>query len=254
MTSAMKRFFAVAVLLCVLAVLPAHSMHAQTAAQPVSASSAQQDSAKATESNDSASKSKESESKEEQEARADKAEHDAMRHSSTVKMMGHWFGLSPETAAMVFDWLSFAILAGAIMWFLLKKLPPLFRTRTSTIEKQLVEARAATQDANARLAAVEDRLRRLDGEIDGIRKQAEKDAAAEEKRIKASVEEEKQKILAATEQEIAAATTNAQRQIRKYAAELAIEQAAQRLQISEDTDRELVRGFAASLSGDGGAN
>ena len=46
-----------------------------------------------------------------------------------------------------------------------------------------------------------------------MRAQAEKDSAADEQRIKASVEEEKQKILAAAEQEIAAATTQAQRQI-----------------------------------------
>ena len=52
------------------------------------------------------------------------------------------------------------------------------------------------------------------------------------------------------EQEIAAATIHAQRQIQKYAAELAIEQAARKLAISAETDRLLVQNFARNLGAD----
>ena len=86
-------------------------------------------------------------------------------------------------------------------------------------------------EANARLGSVETRLGKLDGQIAELRAQAERDSALDEQRIKASVEEEKQKLLLAAEQEVAAATAQAHRQLQKYAAELAIEQAGRKLAI-----------------------
>jgi F-type H+-transporting ATPase subunit b len=83
-----------------------------------------------------------------------------------------------------------------------------------------------------------------------MRAQAEKDIAQDEQRIKASIEEEKQRILAAAEQEISAATTQAHRQLQRYAADLAIEQAARKLTISAETDRLLVQDFARRLAGE----
>ncbi len=135
-------------------------------------------------------------------------------------------------------------------WFLLKTLPKTFRDRNTAIQKHLVDARTATEEANARLNSVEERLSKLDEQIAAMRAQAEKDSASDEQRIKASVEEDKQKILAAAEQEIAAATALAQRQIQQYAAELAIDQAARKLVVSAETDRLLVQSFARRLTGD----
>ncbi|HEY6377112.1 MAG TPA: ATPase, partial [Edaphobacter sp.] len=121
--------------------------------------------------------------------------------------------------------------------------------RNTAIQKHLVEARTATEEANVRLTSVEARLSKLDEQIAALRAQSEKDAANDEQRIKASVEEEKQRILAAAEQEIAAASTNAQRQLQQYAANLAIEQAARKLVVSAETDRLLVQDFARRLTG-----
>jgi F-type H+-transporting ATPase subunit b len=107
------------------------------------------------------------------------------------------------------------------------------------------------------LSGVEARLSKLDEQIAAMRAQAEKDSAADEQRIKASVEEEKQKIVTAAEHEIAAATTHARRQLQQYAAELAIDQAAQKLVVSAETDRLLVQAFASRLAGEdpkGGQN
>ena len=97
---------------------------------------------------------------------------------------------------------------------------------------------------------VEERLGKLDSEIAAMREHAENDTSHLEQRIKSSVEDEKLKILAAAEQEITAATSHAQKQLQQYAAELAIEQAARKLVVSAETDRLLVQGFAARLTGD----
>jgi F-type H+-transporting ATPase subunit b len=177
-------------------------------------------------------------------------ENDAYLHSDAVRKLGAMVGLNTEQAATAFTVANFAVLAVLVGWFLVKTLPKTFRNRSTAIQKNLVDARTATEEANARLNSVEERLSKLDGQIAALRAQAEKDSALDEQRIKASVEEEKQKILAAAEQDIIAATALAQRQIQQYAAELAIDQAARKLVVTAETDRLLVQSFARRLMGD----
>jgi F-type H+-transporting ATPase subunit b len=174
----------------------------------------------------------------------------AYSHSPSVRKMGGWIGLNADQSATVFEIANFLLLAFAVGWAVVKFLPAVLRGRSTAIQKQLVDARTATEEARARLTGVEDRLSKLDGEIASMRAQAEKDSAKEEQRIKATVEEEKKKILASAEQEITAATMHAQKQLQQHAAELAIEQAARKLVVSAETDRLLVQGFAQRLAGD----
>ncbi len=184
-------------------------------------------------------------------------ENDVYRHSPMVKKIGGMLGMSTDTAATVFEVFNFAVLAFAIGFVMVKTLPKTFRKRSSDIQKELVDARTATEEANLRLQGVEARLAKLDGQIAEMRAQAEKDASAEEQRMRSAVEGEKVKILAAADQEIASASLAAQRQLQKYAAELAIEQAARKLVVSAETDRLLVQGFARRLAGEdstGGQN
>lgn len=183
--------------------------------------------------------------------KAEEDENEAYRHSATVKAIGAKLGLDAEQAATAFTVANFVVLALLVGWFLLKTLPKTFRTRNDVIQKHLVEARAASEEASSRLGGVEARLAKLDEQISAIRAQAEKDSALDEQRIKESVEEEKKNILASAEQEIAAAAANARRQIQQYAADLAIEQAAKKLVVSAETDRLLVQEFARRLTGDG---
>jgi F-type H+-transporting ATPase subunit b len=171
------------------------------------------------------------------------------KHSSSVRAIGKLFHLSPEAASSVFWGLNFLILAGFVGYFLVKLLPKTFRERRQAIEKQLIEARIATEQANERLRAVEERLGRLDAEIAAVREHVEAESAGDEARIKSTIEEERKRIIASAEQEIAAAAAAAQRRLKRFAAELAIERATARLDISEDADRALVREFALGLGG-----
>ena len=181
-----------------------------------------------------------------------KDESDEYRHSATVQKLGSMVGLNAEQAATAFTVFNFLILAIGVGFVLLKTLPKAFRDRNSRIQKQLVDARTATEEASARLNSVEARLSRLDDQIAAMRLQAEADSAKEEQRIRASVEEEKSKILAAAESEIQSATTAARRDIQQFAAGLAIEQAARKLVVTAETDRLLVENFARHLTGDSG--
>jgi F-type H+-transporting ATPase subunit b len=138
-------------------------------------------------------------------------------------------------------------LAGVGLYFLFKMMPGLLRSRREQIQKQLVEARAATEEANARLKAVEEKLARLDQDIANIRKQAEIEAAGEETRIKATIETERQRIVASAEQEIAAASSAARRALKRYVAELAVDRAASMISLNAEDDRSLLRQFGEHL-------
>jgi F-type H+-transporting ATPase subunit b len=172
---------------------------------------------------------------------------DVYRHSPSVKVIGRWLHLDKESAARLFEYVNFAILAGAILFALLKYLPKTFRENRENIQHRLLDARTATEQAHQRLAAIEQRLGRLDEEIAAISKQAEKDSVDDEARIKASIEEERRRIVDSVSKDIAAAASAAQRDLKRFTAGLAVDRAAQRLVLTADDDRSLLLEFAQSL-------
>jgi F-type H+-transporting ATPase subunit b len=178
---------------------------------------------------------------------------DVYRHSASVKWLGGWLHLGKESSARLFEYLNFAILAGAILFALLKYLPKTFRENREKIQQQLVDARKATEQAHERLAAIEQRLGRLDEEIAAISKQAEKDSVEDEARIKASIEAERKRIVDGVTKDIAAAGSAAQRDLKQFAAGLAVDRAAERIALTEADDHALMQEFAQSLGHQGGA-
>jgi len=174
-------------------------------------------------------------------------ENRAYRESPVVEKLGSLLGMKPPAAAATFTIFNFLVLFAALAYGLLKALPKAFRARSSSIQKDLVDARTATEQASARLSSVEARLSKLDEQIAAMRTQAEADSARDQQRIRDGVEEEKARILAAAQAEIQAAGTQARRELQTFAAELAIEQAARSLVITAETDRLLVENFAHRL-------
>ena len=184
----------------------------------------------------------------EPEAQPEDPEEALKKPSPSVIRLGHMLGLQPETASAAFEWFNVIVLFPAVGYGLVKALPKAFRARTESIQKNIVEARVATEEARARLAAVEARLGKLDGEMAALRSENDKAAAEEEAHIHATIEEEKQRILQAAEQEIAAASAAAQRDLRAYAAGIAVDRAAAQLNITPEDDRVLIANFAGKLT------
>jgi F-type H+-transporting ATPase subunit b len=172
-------------------------------------------------------------------------------HSASVRAFAKMFHLSPDAASMAFWALNAAILFAFVGYFLVTGLPKAFRSRRQQLDRQIIEARTATEKAEERLRAVEERLGRLDSEIATVREQAERDSANDETRLKQAMEDEKQKIVTSAEQEIAAAAAAAERRLRRFAAELAVDRATSRLHLTEGDDRTLIQEFAASLGANG---
>lgn len=173
------------------------------------------------------------------------------RHSASVHLLARITGLSDDGAFWLAVLINFAIVVGVIGWLWRKNVPALFRNRTASIQKAIEEARRASEDANRRLSEVEKRLGRLDDEINEMRATSEREAAAEEGRIKAAAEEEARRIGESALQEIAAAAKSARRELTAYAADLAVSLAAKQIHVDTLADQALVRRFTQQLSSDG---
>jgi len=182
----------------------------------------------------------------------EKDETKEFKESPSVQWVASHTGLSLQAAYWVLVLLNFAIIAALVIWGWKKNVPAMFRARTEAIRKNLEEARRASEDANRRLSDIESRLSRLDSEIADMRKHAEEEAAAEEVRIKAAAEEDRRKVIESAEQEIDAAAKAARRDLKAYAASLAVSLAEKKIHVDQDTDRALVNGFVRELARNGG--
>lgn len=124
---------------------------------------------------------------------------------------------------------NFAILAAAIGYGVAKAAPAFFRGRTREIQSGIAEATKLRQDAEARAADMERRMRNLNTEIEEMRNTSRRELEAEDRRIAGETEQLIARVRANAEQEIASATKQARKELRAYSAELALELARQKI-------------------------
>jgi F-type H+-transporting ATPase subunit b len=169
-----------------------------------------------------------------------------------VKWTAKTAHLSIERTAVIYEIVNFLIIVLAVGIPLLRWLPRYLRNRNETLRNDIEKARKVTDDANSRLSAVEAKLASLGDEIQKFRAEVEAESLADEKRIKASIGEESARIVEAAEQEIGQAAAQARRGLRSYAADLAIDQAANKLVLTAETDRALIAEFVGDVVRGGG--
>jgi F-type H+-transporting ATPase subunit b len=133
----------------------------------------------------------------------------------------------------------------------ISKVLPGLRDRTVSIRAAMETAKKASEDANARLAAIEGRLAKLDTEVAGLKTQAENDFKAEEQRIREQAEQDAARVVQMAEQEIATAAKTARRELKVFAADLAVSLAEKRITVDRDTDEQIVHTFVNQLTKDG---
>jgi F-type H+-transporting ATPase subunit b len=170
------------------------------------------------------------------------------KQSASVSKLAGWLHITNNQAWWLSVLVNFGIVAIAIAVAAKSSLPGMFRERTATIRKGIDDARRASAESSARLTDIETRLGRLSEEIGAMRANAEQAAKDEEQRLRASAEEEKNKILQSAEQEITAAANVARRELKHFAADLAVSLAEKKIAVNEATDKVLVRDFAQNLT------
>lgn len=168
-----------------------------------------------------------------------------------VKWTAKTLNLSIEKTADIYEVINFLIIVLAIGVPLFRFLPKYLRQRKQKMRDDIESARKLTEDANARLSAVEAKLSKIDEEIQKFRSEVEAESLQDEARIKASLAEESSRIVEAAQQEIGVAAAQARRELRHFAADLAIDQAANQLVLTPETDRALIAEFVSDVVGNG---
>jgi F-type H+-transporting ATPase subunit b len=186
-------------------------------------------------------------------AKTEEHENDEYRHAPVVQSLARMLHMDVETAARTFEIFNVARIVLGIGIPLVRVMPRLLRRRSEKIRADIDAAQKTTQDANARLSAVEAKLASLDQEIAKFRTEIEQQIAQDEQRGKAALEEETARIVASAEQEIGVAATQAKRSLRHFAADLAIEKAVKQLVLTPETDRALIAQFVAEASNNNAA-
>ena len=162
----------------------------------------------------------------------------------------------PETAAeskgdpwLVWKAANFVILVGLLGYMIKKRGGAFFENRTRQIQASMREAEQANREAQERIVLMERRLAGLGDEIEKLRSNMRHEMAAEGERIRLETERHIHRIQAQAEQEIESMTKRARRELKMYAAGLALESAEQQLtsRISNDIDGRLVSSFSDSL-------
>lgn len=149
----------------------------------------------------------------------------------------------------VFRFLNFAILAGAVFYFLRAPIAGYLSSRSSQIRQDLVTASEMRAAATAQLAEIERRMQALPGELDALRRQGAEDLEAERARLARAATEERARLLEQTRRELDMRLRIARRELTEHAAMLAVGVAEQRIRrsiTSEDQIR-LVDRYASQL-------
>ncbi len=177
------------------------------------------------------------------------SELESYTHSPMVQSLARHMGVSTAQAARYFEDFNSGVLILVALYYLFKIVPGKLRAKREGVDRDLAEARAATVDAQGRLERVEKQLAALGGEIELLRQQAAEGAKAEQARMEAALGEEKTRIVHQAELEIAAAQANAERGLRRFVSDLAVERATERVRLTPEGDRTIVDEFLRDLSG-----
>jgi F-type H+-transporting ATPase subunit b len=150
---------------------------------------------------------------------------------------------------IAWKWANFAILAVGLGYLINKNLPPFFRSRTAEIQEGITEAQQIKRDAEARAAQVEARMQKLGEDIDQFRTQSREEMQQEGERIRQETAKQLGHLEQLAQQEIEAAGKAARRELKDYAAKLALDLAEQRVRarLNAGTETALVDGFIQDL-------
>ena len=147
------------------------------------------------------------------------------------------------------EWANFVILVGVLGYVAVKQGGPYFNLRAAEIRKGIDEAKAIKADSDAKIAAINSKLGRLDAEIATLRETAQAERRAAEQRLKDETAREIERIRANAGAEIDSAGKTERIALQKYAAQLALELAETKVRArsSASTEEALVRAFIHDL-------
>jgi F-type H+-transporting ATPase subunit b len=148
---------------------------------------------------------------------------------------------------------NFVILVGVLGYLMRKPAAEFFNSRTRDIELGISEGEKAKREGERRVAEVERRVAGLGSEIERLRANIKQEMAAEGERIRIETERHINRIEEQASQEIDSMLKTARRELKLYAAELAVKSAEEQLKgrVTRDVENTLVSSFIDQLRAKG---
>ena len=161
-----------------------------------------------------------------------------------------------EPSFLLEKWVNFSILAAGLGYVAVKSIGPAFKAKRQAIADGMEEGQRRAEEAAARAAEIEKKMAGLQEDVEALRVEAKASMQAEADRLGAETAERIAKISRAADQEIASAAKTARQELKKTAAELALQLAQQKVAacMDESTQTALVRRFAQGLGSRRGLN
>ncbi len=153
---------------------------------------------------------------------------------------------SLQTIAKLFN---FAVLVGALVYFLKAPIVRHLTARSDTIRRDLVAAETLRESAEAQLTAVQTKLAALPAELEAVRARGQDDLALERDRLTTTTAREREKVLESTRREIDLQARVARRDLVQHAADLAMDLARARIAavITPEDQARLVDRYATEV-------
>jgi F-type H+-transporting ATPase subunit b len=151
---------------------------------------------------------------------------------------------------MIAKLFNFAVLAGTLVYFLRSPIATYLRDRGTAIRADLVKAAGMRASAAAQLAAIEQKMAALPGELGTLRKTGAEEAAAEEARIRQIADTERARLREQARREIDSRLKLAERDLVARTADLAVGIAAKRVKttITAEDQARLVDEYLGRLA------
>jgi F-type H+-transporting ATPase subunit b len=154
-----------------------------------------------------------------------------------------------EGVSPIWSWANFAILAGGLGYLIAKYGGPWFAAQSQAIRRGIADAEQIRAEAEGRASEVDRRLAGLQTEIEALKAEAHREQAAEGERIRQQTAADMARIQAHAASEIEAAGKAARLQLKRYAGQLAIDLAEQKIrgQMTPGVQTALVESFTRDM-------
>lgn len=154
--------------------------------------------------------------------------------------------------AWIWKLVNMLLFFGVLAYFVGGPLKRAFADRTAAIQRTAAEAQERRTKADQMARDIQDRLSRIEGEVQAIRERAQSEGERQKRELVAAAEAEAQKIIANAKSEVDNRLRHARTELTEYAGELAAQRAEQilREKITPEDQRKL---FQESLSAVEGA-
>jgi F-type H+-transporting ATPase subunit b len=177
---------------------------------------------------------------------AEKAAHEQVHpneaHGGELEAPKTYFGIP----GWILKFANMLLFLGVLGWFLGKPIKKALNDRRVQIQTEADEARARRAKADQLAADIQDRLTRIENDVNAIHERAQAEGEKQKRELIAAAEAEARKILQSARNEVDNRLKHARHELTEYAGELATQRAEQILR-EKVTDKDRERLFDESV-------